>query len=77
MIAVAPKSPVRGQITRATKKDLSHLMFVSFHFGNLVFGCFWYNVTKILRNSLFIYHFRLACLALQSENIIQNITQPT
>ena len=37
--------------------------------------------TKILRNSLFVFyillfHFRLACLALQTENILQKITQP-
>ena len=41
-------------------------MLFSSHFGNLVFGCFCDNVTKILRNSLFIYHFSLACLALQT-----------
>ena len=33
-------------------------------------------VTKILRNSLFIYHFCLAFFALQTENIIQKITLP-
>ena len=38
-------------------------MLFSSHFGNLVFGCFWQQVTKILRNSLFFIFSCPSCLA--------------
>ena len=47
-------------------------MSVSSHFGNFVFGCFGDKVTKKLHNSLFISLFHPA---LQTENIVQKITQ--
>ena len=48
--------------------------FILVTWFSVVFGD---EVTKILCNSLFLYHFCLACLALITENIVQKITQLT
>ena len=37
--------------------NLWSIMLFSFCFGNLVFGCFWDKVTKILRISLFNFFY--------------------
>ena len=56
--------------------EFSAFMFGSFHFLFFVLVA-KLRKTKILRDSLLIiFIFRLARLALQTENIVQKITQP-
>ena len=60
------------QFHNASNTDGQYFLFhmsVSPHSGNFVFGCFW---QQSYQNILSI----IAHLALQTENIVQKITQP-
>ena len=49
-------------MNKAVKNDSSH-------FGNFIFGCFGDEVTKILTNSLFIFHFSLPILPCKQKSL--------
>ena len=54
------------------------LVLFSSNFGNLVFDLILGDeVKKILRNSLFIFHFVLPVLPCKRKKIVQKITQVT
>ena len=52
------------------------LLCVSSYFGNFIFGCFWRQNYQNLMLQFVCFLFCLAHLALQTESIIQKITQP-
>ena len=49
---------------------------ISYHFGNFVFGCFWRQSYQNIKQWFVSFLFRLAHLALQTENIVEKIMQP-